>query len=103
MDLEQLIVQAQAVHRLYLANKGLEVDEEWFVMKLAEELGELTQAYLRLRHRRPASPEAREEAEIALADECADLLCHLLLFSAKHEVDLVQAIQRKWLSYLERA
>lgn len=103
MELEQLIVQAQAVHRIYLTNKGLEVDDGWFAMKLAEELGELTQAYLRLRHRHLASPEARLEAKSALADECADLLCHLLLFSARNEVDLVQAIRRKWLSYLERA
>jgi NTP pyrophosphatase (non-canonical NTP hydrolase) len=102
MNLEQLMMDAQAVHRAYLENKQLAVDDAWFVMKLAEELGELTQAHLRLRYRRQGSPEALEQARGALADECADLLCHVLLFATRNDVDLVGAIRRKWLSYLEK-
>lgn len=102
MNLEQLMTDAQAVHRAYLKNKQLAVDDAWFVMKLAEELGELTQAYLRMRYRRQGSPEELEQARRALGDECADLLCHVLLFTTRNDVDIVGAIRRKWLSYLEK-
>jgi NTP pyrophosphatase (non-canonical NTP hydrolase) len=101
MNLEQLIADVQAVHRTYLKNKQLAVDDAWFVMKLAEELGELTQAYLRLRYRRQTSPEEVEQARTALGDECADLLCHVLLFTTRNDIDIVGSIQRKWSSYLE--
>jgi NTP pyrophosphatase (non-canonical NTP hydrolase) len=102
MNLEQLIADAQAVHRVYLRNKQLVVDEAWFVAKLAEELGELTQAYLRLRYRKPATPEETDTARRALADECADLLCHVLLFATRNDVDVVEAVKRKWLTYLDK-
>jgi NTP pyrophosphatase (non-canonical NTP hydrolase) len=47
-----------------------------------------------------ARPKGHTPAELAekLADEIADVLCHALLLAEHHEVDLVAAIRRKWLS-----
>jgi NTP pyrophosphatase (non-canonical NTP hydrolase) len=100
MDLRQLIADTAEVHRVYVANKQVTIDDEWYALKLTEELGELTQAYLRVRHPSPLSRNTPEEAALLLADECADLLCHVLLFATKNDIDIVAAIERKWFAYL---
>ena len=82
--------------RNYAASNGIERDEDWFVLKMQEELGELTQIWMKLtargRRRGLDDTALREE----LANETADLLGHILLFARRNEVDLTAAIARKW-------
>ncbi len=80
----------------YAEANGITRDRDWFVLKLVEELGELTQAWNRQEGR--ALRKGRSEAELtqALADETADLLGHVLLFAAQNGIDLPAAIERKW-------
>ena len=87
------------------AEEALAADEidrsgDWHLLKLQEEMGELTQAYLTAsgRTRRPADEKAREE----LALEMADTLGMLLLLARDEGIDLDAAVQTKWLSWLER-
>jgi hypothetical protein len=44
MDLRQLEDGLETVPRLYAERFGIERDDNWFVLKLHEEVGELTQA-----------------------------------------------------------
>ena len=69
------------------------------MLKLHEELGELTQAYIGLTGRSRRSVDS-EEAHRDLGNEMADCLCHVLLLAKFHGVDLEEAIERKWLRYL---
>lgn len=87
------------VSDIYARNYGIDRSGDWYLLKLQEEMGELTQAYLDAsgRSRRPAGNEARA----ALAREMADVLGMLLLLARDEGVDLDRAVQEKWLSWLD--
>jgi NTP pyrophosphatase (non-canonical NTP hydrolase) len=98
MTLAEISEGAARVSDIYARNHGINRDADWALLKLQEELGELTQAHLRLsgRGRGEASPEDR-------ADEAADVLCMLLLYCRTHDIDLEGAVARKWFAWLEPA
>lgn len=83
---------------LYAARHGIDRSGDWALLKLQEELGELTAEHLRTdgRARGAADPGA-------LADEAADVLGMLLIYCDSAGVDLEQAMRRKWLQWLEPA
>jgi NTP pyrophosphatase (non-canonical NTP hydrolase) len=56
----------------------------------------LTQAWLQLTQRKTASAASAEQLQLALANETADLLGHVLLFAHQHDLDLAAAVSRKW-------
>lgn len=80
----------------YAETYGILRDDDWFILKLVEEVGELTQACNRVSGR--ARAQGFDEAALrkAMEDETADLLGHVLLFAHRHRLDLDAAIQRKW-------
>ena len=89
---------AARISDVYAAKFGIDRDDDWFLLKLQEELGELSQAHLRL------SARGRGEAtEQQRADEAADVLCMLLLYCRRFGIDPDEAVRRKWLSWLEPA
>lgn len=92
----KLADQFEQASRTYASSNDIERDEDWFVLKLQEELGELTQVWMKLtargRRRGLDDTALREE----LANETADLLGHVLLFANRHDIDLPGAIRRKW-------
>ena len=98
-DLMELADRIGAVSDIYAERFEIDRSGDWHVLKLQEEVGELTQAYLTVsgRTRRPADTAARE----ALAREMADVLGMLLLLARDEGADLDQAVREKWLRYLE--
>ncbi|HTI66654.1 MAG TPA: phosphoribosyl-ATP pyrophosphohydrolase [Caulobacteraceae bacterium] len=96
--LETLGDRVQAVSDIYAERFAIRRDDDWALLKLQEELGELAQAHLRLSGRgRGAADEG------ARADEAADVLCMLLLYCRRHGIDLDAAVERKWLAHLATA
>jgi NTP pyrophosphatase (non-canonical NTP hydrolase) len=95
-DLKRLAEQFERASRAYAASHDIVRDPDWFLLKMQEELGELTQAWLRHtgRSRKRRSDELPSERQ--LADEAADLLGHVLLLARQLDLDLPAAIQRKW-------
>ncbi|GCA51904.1 MULTISPECIES: pyrophosphatase [Sinorhizobium] len=80
----------------YAAMHSISRDPDWFILKLQEEMGELTQAWNNATGRgrdRQVSPETLRQS---IADETADLLGHVLLFAHHNDIDLAAAIERKW-------
>ncbi|HEY8574778.1 MAG TPA: phosphoribosyl-ATP pyrophosphohydrolase [Devosia sp.] len=75
-------------------------DDDWFILKLQEEQGELTAEVLRATGRGRLKGASGDDVRTALEDETADVLAMLLLFARHNGVDLDAALQRKWLSYL---
>jgi NTP pyrophosphatase (non-canonical NTP hydrolase) len=98
-NLSHLIEQVRRVSDIYTTANGIMRDRDWYLLKIGEEFGELTQAYLRCTSR--ARQVDIENVHTALENEASDLLCHLLLFADINDLDLEAAIRRKWLSYLE--
>lgn len=94
--LGDLAAQFEQASQAYAAANDVRRDGDWFVLKLQEELGELTQVWMKLTGR--GRPRGKTEAQLrdALADETADLLGHILLFAHTEGVDLDAAIERKW-------
>lgn len=97
-DLAEFSHYAARVSAIYADRHGIERDDDWYLIKLQEEFGELAQVHLRLSRR------GRGEAdETARADEAADLFCQLLVYCRRFGIDLDAAVARKWLVHLPKA
>ena len=100
MDLKGLSDDVVRISDIYAREHDIDRDKaasgDWALLKLQEELGELTAEHLRV------SGRARGEADAqALGDEAADVLGMLLIYCDRAGIDLEQAMRRKWLRWLE--
>ncbi|HEY8617018.1 phosphoribosyl-ATP pyrophosphohydrolase [Phenylobacterium sp.] len=98
MTLAEISDAAAQISDIYAGKYGIARDDDWFLLKLQEELGELAQVHLRL-----SSRGRGEASEQQRADEAADVLCTLLLYCRRFGIDPDAAVRRKWLSWLEPA
>lgn len=97
MDVAGLQEEVEAVSASYAERHGINRTDDWFVLKLGEEVGELTQAYLAKNGQ--ARDKGRSDAQIEqdFRAELSDVLAHVLLLAQRFEVDLVSEVERKWL------
>lgn len=95
MILSELSEKVARISDIYAAEHGIDRSGDWAILKLQEELGELTAEHLRLSGRARGEP-----SEQALADEAADVLGMLLIYCDRAGIDIEQAIQDKWLHWL---
>ncbi|WGM30999.1 phosphoribosyl-ATP pyrophosphohydrolase [Brevundimonas sp. NIBR11] len=96
MHLATLQADVLRISDIYAAEHGIDRSGDWAILKLQEELGELTAEHLRV------SGRARGEADPkALADEAADVLGMLLIYCDGAGIDIEQAMRDKWLHWLE--
>lgn len=94
-DLARLTVLAEQVADLYSDRFNAPRDARFALMKLSEEMGELTGAWLQL-HGQGRGTATRQD----LSDELADVLGFLLVFAAREGLDPAQALRDKWGKYL---
>jgi len=99
--LQELAEGVERVSNAYVATHAINRDNDWFMFKLQEELGEATQKYLMLTGRARTKGLTPEEIRAGFEDELADVLGQLLLLSKHLDVDLEKALERKWFSYLK--
>jgi len=96
LTLSEVAASAERISDIYAEKHGVRRDDDWYLIKLQEELGELAQAHLRL------SCRGRGDAsEYDRADEAADVLCQVLLYCRRFGIDPDAAVRRKWLTWLE--
>ncbi len=87
----------------YAKKHGVNFDQDFSVLKLTEEVGELAQAVIV--HQRRSRPEKylpEEESRKNVGDELADVLCFIIVIADQFGVDLEEAIDRKWLSQVRK-
>ncbi|WP_425987183.1 phosphoribosyl-ATP pyrophosphohydrolase [Brevundimonas sp. TWP2-3-2] len=96
MILSELSEKVARISDIYAAEHGIDRSGDWAILKLQEELGELTAEHLRISGRARGEP-----SEQALGDEAADVLGMLLIYCDRAGIDLEQAMQRKWLHWLK--
>jgi NTP pyrophosphatase (non-canonical NTP hydrolase) len=94
--LKMLAARFEAASQHYAVANGIARNDEWFLLKLQEELGELTQVWMKWTGRGRAKGRTPEELRGAVEDEAADVLGHILLLAHRHGLDLDAAIRRKW-------
>lgn len=100
MNLHEITNNLQNVIDGYAEKFDIRRDDDWFVLKIQEELGELSAAYLKLTHRARVGEATREQLEKNLNEEIADVVAMTLLFAKHRGVDVEQAIKDKWFRYL---
>jgi NTP pyrophosphatase (non-canonical NTP hydrolase) len=96
MKISDLQADVLRISDIYAREHAIDRDRDWALLKLQEELGELTAEHLRLTRRARGVPDAQ-----ALGDEAADVLGMLLIYCDRAGIDLNAAMQRKWLRWLE--
>jgi NTP pyrophosphatase (non-canonical NTP hydrolase) len=96
MILSELSEKVTRISDIYAAEHGIDRSGDWAILKLQEELGELTAEHLRMTGRARGAADAGK-----LGDEAADVLGMLLIYCDRAGIDLEQAMQRKWLHWLE--
>lgn len=96
MDLQQLSDEVEVISRVYARVHGVERTDDWLVLKLQEEVGELTQAFLTLSGRSRDRGLSDDEVRSAFRGEVADALAQLLLVARRFDVDLGEELERKW-------
>ncbi len=75
-------------------------DDDWFVLKIQEELGELTPTHLKLTQRARIGELSTGELQKNLEDEIADVIAMTILFAEYKAIDVETAIKNKWFKYL---
>lgn len=98
MDLEHLSNEVEKVSQVYAEKFDIERDANWFILKLQEEVGELTQSYLMLTGKARTKGKSAEEIQIEFHKEVADVFCHTLLLAQFYSIDLEREVEKKWLS-----
>jgi len=93
--------KVERVSETYANRCDIKRDDDWYALKLAEELGELNAEYLRLTGRGRKKDKSMAEIRSDLGAECADVLAHLLLFAKHNKIDLEQELRDKWFVYLD--
>ena len=94
--LDALSQTAVQVAEIYAERFGAPNTSEFLLMKLSEEMGELTGAWLQRHGQGRGSATAQD-----VADELADVLGFLLVLAAREGIDPAEALRRKWGKYLD--
>ncbi|HEY2505278.1 MAG TPA: pyrophosphatase [Streptosporangiaceae bacterium] len=89
--------QLEAFSRDYATAFGIQRDDSWFLLKLHEEVGELTQAFLMRAGQGRAKGLTAAELDEAFRSEVADVLGQLLVLAGHFGIDLEAELARKWL------
>ncbi|MFI6517602.1 hypothetical protein ACIBF1_18750 [Spirillospora sp. NPDC050679] len=92
--LQEIAQMVYRVHAQYCAAHDIRPSPDWYVLKLQEEVGEVSAAHLAAdgRHRHEGRPDA-------VAFELADVVCFSILVAREHGIDLDAAIRDKWAVY----
>ena len=99
-NLSELGALVARVSDIYAERNAIARDDDWYLLKVQEELGELTAEYLKTTGRGRLKGADGASLRQALEDETADVLAMLLLFARNNRIDLDAALERKWFQYL---
>ena len=76
----------------------IEIDEEFVMLKLFEEMGEFSEALLTYKNKsRPDKQLPQKESEEELTKELADVVGMAMVVAKVYDLDLEKAIKKKWL------
>jgi len=102
MNIKKLTQEAKKTARLYSKKFDVKLDGDWYVLKLQEELGELTQSYLMKTERAKLRGLSKEKIEEKFKEELADLFAITLLLADHFDIDIEKEVERKWLSWTNK-
>lgn len=101
MDLVEWTERLESVSAGYAEVYAVDRTPEWLLLKLMEELGELSQAWLVASGQGRDRNRSADEQRAAVAAECADVVAMALLTARQMGVDVEAALRDKWLPWEE--
>lgn len=84
----------------YCKKFSIKQESDWYIMKIQEEIGELSAAHLKLTGRGRIKDKSKSELEKNLRDEIADVIAMTILFAQHQGIDVEKALQDKWFKHL---
>lgn len=103
MEFRELQEKVVANAMNYGKKCNIEIDEDFALLKLYEEVGEFAQAVLI--HRKKSRPEKHVSEEISkreLGKELADVVGMAIVNAHLLGIDLEEAIEKKWINNLKK-
>ncbi|MBK8202517.1 MAG: pyrophosphatase [Bdellovibrionales bacterium] len=100
MNLKEIEEKLKQVSDIYAEKFNIKRDDDWFVLKIQEELGELSSAHLKITERARVGNQSKPELDKNLKDEIADVIAMTILFAHHKGIDVESAIKDKWFKYL---
>jgi NTP pyrophosphatase (non-canonical NTP hydrolase) len=97
MQIDELSDEVESVSAFYAERHDIDRTDDWFVLKLNEEVGELTQAYLARARQARDKGRTAVELEEDFRSELADVLAQVLLIARRFDVNLPDEVTKKWL------
>ncbi len=99
MELEKLKEEVTKIFLNNLKRDNIEIDDDYLVLKLSEELGEFIQSYLI--HKKKCRPEkylSLEDSKKQAAKELADVMGLIFVIASEFDINLEEAITKKWIT-----
>ena len=103
MDLKTLSKNVETIMLGYSKRFNIEQSTQWCLIKLAEEMGELMQSYLKYKGQARIKATDPDDLRKAFEDEIADVICMTILVAQKENIDVKQAIENKWMKHMPAA
>ncbi|MEK6773367.1 MAG: pyrophosphatase [Bdellovibrionota bacterium] len=100
MNLKEIEQKLKQIIDGYSEKFAIKRDDDWYVLKIQEELGELTAAHLKLTQRGRVVDKSKDELEKNLREEIADVIAMTILFAQHKGIDIEKALQDKWFKHL---
>lgn len=100
MDITEITKKIVEVSDNYAQEQKIDRDNDWYMLKLQEELGELVQSYLSFTARGKSRDKTHSEIQENFAQELADVIGHTLLIAHHHQIDIEKALEKKWYKHL---
>lgn len=97
MDIGALTEDAEAVSAHYANRHATTRTDGWFVLRLNDEVGELTQAYLAHNVQTRDMGRSGQQLRTDLGQEVADVLVQTLLIAKQLDVDAARAVDEEWM------
>ena len=102
MEIKELISKIEAVSQKYAKQYKIKRNPSWFILKLQEEMGELTQSYLMMKGKARSKNKSKREIRSDFEKELADVFCHVLLLAHSNTINIEKAVDEKWLSWYKK-
>ncbi len=99
MHINNIALRVENLSAQYADAHGIHRSAEWALLKLTEELGELTQAHLTATGQSKNRGLTADEQQHLLAAELGDVLGVCLVYAKQFGIDPERAIAEKWFQH----
>jgi NTP pyrophosphatase (non-canonical NTP hydrolase) len=96
VGLAALADEIEVISRVYERRFGVPRTDDWLLLKLQEEMGELVQAYLARSGQSRDRGRTADEIDADFRGEFADVFGQLLVIARRFDIDIEAELAHKW-------